>query len=205
MCTKCSPTSVREYCTNKAVRTAVDALIEKLDGSDPPEVKWEEARKYNQALLMAAQVRGDFVDFLFEVWNGSFGKAEPDRLRGEYLDCESCSPAVLWEKGELARYYYRNGNPDDDGPWDELGVSVDEVGDISLSVSRCNNEESYYTLAEDMDLPDGWKIESNEYGKFLVNESVNMKDLDHGDTCPIKRFADDARRAVEFLVENPPG
>ena len=53
------PQSLKEYYGDRAVRSAVDALAEKLKGIDMPEVGWEEGRNYNQALLMAAQVRAD--------------------------------------------------------------------------------------------------------------------------------------------------
>ena len=207
MCTICIPKSVREYYTNKAVRKAVDALLEKLDGRDSPELGWNEARKYNQALLMAAQVRTDFIEFLFEVWDGSFGNAEPNRLQGEYFDFESSSPAGIWDESELARYYYRNGNPDDDGPSDELGVFIEEVGDeisLRLWVARYDNKNSNQTVPNGMDELDGWEVEANGEGEYLVNKPISIMDLDCKDMRPIKRFAEDARRAVQFLVENPP-
>ena len=49
--------SLRAYFDNKAVRRAVDELVDQLDGTDMPNCDWEEAKNYNQALLMAAQVR----------------------------------------------------------------------------------------------------------------------------------------------------
>lgn len=205
MCTKCCLASVREYYSNKAVRKAVDALLEELDGGDLPEVGWEEARTYNQALLMAAQVRADFVNFLFKVWDRSFGQAEPERLQGEYYDYKNGSPADIWGKGELLRYYYRNGNPDEGGPWDELGVKVDsDKITFNLTVGRCENDESNYSVPEGMEALHGWEIMSNEYGMYLINKPVRLMDLNCEDTHTIERFAEDALRAVEFLIENPP-
>ena len=79
----CVPTSVCEYYQNKAVRQAVDSLVDALEGKNTPEMNWMEARSYNKALLSAAQVRGDLIEFLFKVWEDSFGQADPGRLNGE--------------------------------------------------------------------------------------------------------------------------
>ena len=48
------PASLTNHFGNPAVRRAVDALVDALDGNNMPESSWDEARSYNQALLMAA-------------------------------------------------------------------------------------------------------------------------------------------------------
>ena len=61
-----TPDSLRAYYDNgnKAVGRAVDALTGKLNGADMPDCDWKEAQNYNQALLMTAQVRADYVALL---------------------------------------------------------------------------------------------------------------------------------------------
>jgi len=129
----CVPTSLCKYYQNKAVRGAVDSLIDVLDGNNTPEVSWAEARNYNKALLSAAQVRGDFIEFLFKIWEESFGEANPGRLQGEFFEWKHCKPAKIWTSGELNRTYYRNGNPDNGGPSDVLGVWMDEKKEPTAS------------------------------------------------------------------------
>ena len=82
----CVPASLCKYYQNRTVRQAVDSLIDGLDGKKTPEVNWMEARNYNKALLSAAQVRGDFIEFLFKIWEDSFGQADPERLQGEIFE-----------------------------------------------------------------------------------------------------------------------
>ena len=67
------PKSLCENFGSTAVRRSVDKLIEILDGKNTPELEWTEARSYNKALLSGAQVRAEYVEFLFEVWERSLG------------------------------------------------------------------------------------------------------------------------------------
>ena len=86
-------------------------LVDVLDGVNMPDTGWEEARNYNQALLMAAQVRADLADLLFRVWDASFGQANPSCLGEEYFNSEAASPAAIWRERYVERYYYRDGRP----------------------------------------------------------------------------------------------
>ena len=200
------PESLREYYGNVAVRCAVDALTKKLDGTEMPEVLWEEARSYNQALLMAAQVRADLVDLLFHVWEESFGQAEPDRLGEDYYGWEEgdYTLALIWKDKDLARYYYRDRlPPGEDGRSDQLGVMVSENRNLGLSVVR-------YAQGNDVAEPgaiartEGWEstYDATDDYDYLVNQPVDIgESLDN--PCPaLARFRDEARAVVDALCQH---
>ena len=61
------PESYRAYCTDRAVRAAVDHILsESLDV--PPDLEWDELPKFHQAVLSAHQVRCEYAIFLHEIW-----------------------------------------------------------------------------------------------------------------------------------------
>ena len=200
------PQSLKEYYGNVAVLRAVDALSERLDGTNMPEVQWEEARNYNQALLMAAQVRADLVDLLFRVWNESFGKAEPYRL-GE--DCFEWGEGAyglsdIWKVRELGRSYYRDQlPPGEEKRSDGLGVNVSENRYLRLFVVRYEQGDS---VAEPGAIAGtaGW--ESTHYAAggydYLVNQSVDVRAFLDDPGPALARFRTDARAVVDALRQD---
>lgn len=103
--------SIKAYFTNKPLKEALGSLSETLQGNKLPEMKWHEARNFNQALLMAAQARADYNEMLFEIWERTFGEAL-ERLEG---DCEvdfehdTCTPDYMWNEGIVWQSMSRHG------------------------------------------------------------------------------------------------
>ena len=195
------PSSLCEYCRSPAVRRAIDELVQKLDGKNTPEVSWKEARNYNKALLCAAQVRADFIEFLFSVWEKSFGRTEPERLGAEYFECELHSPEKMWDNEELTICYYRNGDPEDGGELDTLGVTFDvKCRSLYLCVGRYDDQGTLVKLS-DAETPEGWRIEGFEGKDYLVNESADILSLCKDMTVIHERFERDARAMVYYLLQ----
>ena len=201
--------SLKEYYGNKAVRKAVNALVDALDGGNMPEVLWEEARNYNQALLMAAQVRADRADLLFRVWDTTFGQTTPSRLGEEYLHLERATPAAIWSEACVERFYYRDRRPvEENGPSDGLFVWLvpRTRRTIALGVERYSKGDDIAELpANPADVPKGWHVtgdmDGGDYYHF-ANNAVDMMEF-LGDPCPaLKRFRRDAVEMVNFLTQN---
>ena len=195
------PESLRSYFDNKAVRRAVDELVEGLDGQDMPECDWEEAQNYNQALLMAAQVRADYVALLFKVWDATFGGAAPHRLLGEYFECEDHSPKMCWDEPWVARRYYRDGDPDENGRYDDLRVNFTNDY-LQLRVYRYN--EDHELVVDGTRRLERWSTqqEEDESGHYLINERVSQTDFFAGPDTVIHRFAEDATNVLQALLED---
>ena len=200
------PESLREYYGNVAVRRAVDALSERLDGTNMPEVRWKEARNYNQALLMAAQVRTDLVDLLFSVWEESFGQAEPDELGEDYFGWTSgdYSLSGIWQRKELGRYYYRDQRPpSEDDRSENLGVQVLEKQKLQLFVQRFARGD---TVAEPGAIAEteGWQIMHDDTGDFdyLVNQFVDVRIFLDDPCSTLARFQREASAVVDALRQD---
>ena len=59
------PESYRAYCTNPAVRTAVDHILSKSNKLDvPSDIEWDELPKFHRAVLSAHQVRCEYAMYL---------------------------------------------------------------------------------------------------------------------------------------------
>ena len=200
------PSSLQEYYGNQAVRNAVDALVDVLDGADMPEVGWDEARNYNQALLMAAQVRADLADLLFRVWDATFGQADPARLGEEYFNWEEASPAAIWRERYVERYYYRDDRPaDEDGRSDGLFVWLvpPTKRTIALGVDRFAEGDDLAELpANATDGLEGWHIAMNDGCSYLSNQSVEIAQFLANPSQTLEQFHRDAVEMVNFLAQN---
>lgn len=194
------PESLRSYFDNKAVRRAVDELVEKLDGQDMPECDWEEAQNYNQALLMASQVRADYAALLFKVWEATFGRSDPQRLLGEYFAYDQLSPSQIWEDEWLWRSCYRDGDPDEGGRWDDLCVSMGE-DNLELRVYRYNADgESNYSETPSVERWSTYTDDGEEV-LCLTNENLTRAEFFSDPDAVVHRFAKDATIIVEMLLE----
>ena len=195
------PESLRSYFGNKAVRRAVDELVKQLHGRDMPECDWEEAQNYHQALLMAAQVRADYAALLFKVWDVSFGDAAPHRLLGEDFDYGNHSPKMCWEDPSVYRSYYRDGDPDEYGRYDDLYVHFNEDY-LELRVYRYN--EDHELDVEGMPKLERWSTqqEDDESGPYLVNDRVSRAEFFAQPDAVIHRFAEDAANVLQALLED---
>ena len=64
------PEIYRAYCTDRAVKTAVDHILEyKKTLGVPADLEWDDLPKFHKAVLSAHQVRCEFAIFLHELWN----------------------------------------------------------------------------------------------------------------------------------------
>ncbi len=160
------PESLKSYYAKgdkNPVKRAVDALVDQLDGKTIPDLDWEETQDYNKALLMTAQVRADYCAMLFRIWDATFGKCKVKGPRDHwYFYEDEHSPAKLWENSCCSRDIYRNGDPDDDGPNDELYVNL-ENKKVELHVWRYKDDDNIYTSDK---LPNvkSWKVKKDEGG-----------------------------------------
>ena len=198
------PESLGVYYDNKAVRRAVNELVGKLDGAGMPDCDWEEAKNYSQALLMAAQIRADYVAPLFDVWEAtfsrSFGRSDAQRFMGEYFDHEHLSPSQIWKYGWLWQRYYRDGRSDKSGRYDDFCVILREAR-LDLRVFQYNQNGEMN--GSGMPTVEGWSTQHDdiEGGLCLANEGVKFADFLSEPVRVMDRFASDAANVIEALLE----
>ena len=194
------PDSLQSYYGNQAVRRAVDDLVNKLNGKGMPGCNWEEAKNYNQALLMAAQVRTDYVALLFDVWEATFGKSKLQSLKGDELDHKLLSPSGVWGNGWLWRAYSPSCNSDESERSYELCVYVVE-DNLELRVYRYD-QDGKWDCSETPKV-ERWltRQDHNEEGPYLVNENVSLTDFVSEPDSAVERFAEDANNVVQMLLD----
>ena len=202
------PQSLKKYYEKRAVFQAVNDLIKVLDGESVPKLSREEAKNYNQALLMAAQVRADFVDLLFRVYDETFGKAET--VGEEYFESQRYTTSYIWGNGELGVSYYY-GTEDEDMRSNELGVMQETNGKnntICLWVARFSRREK--STSEPDDIPNslgGWTIGYMQgktwYPWYFRTESVDIVKFIENPVPTLDRFRREAIKMVKFLKNTP--
>ena len=198
------PRSLKKYYEERAVFKAVNELVGVLDGSKVPELSRKEAKDYNQALLMAVQVRADFVDLLFQVWDETFGKA--GIAVEERFYSQTYTISHIWEGGELGVSYYY-GTEDGDHRSNTLAVMTSTDGDlheISLYVQRFDRNEAPATRpACDPFGSEDWKtIPGVDNNWWFQNKSVDMVDFLENPGPTLDRFRREAVKMVEFLASS---
>lgn len=198
------PRSLKKYYEERAVFKAVNELVGVLDGSKAPELSRKEAKDYNQALLMAAQVRADFVDLLFQVWDEVFGKAEISEKECFYSQMYTISH--IWEKGELGVSYYY-GAVEDGGRSNTLGIMTstdDALHEICLYVERFDGDDVMAGRPACDPFGSGdWKIKSGDNDNWwFQNEPVDMVQFLENPGPTLDRFRREAVKMVEFLASS---
>ena len=84
------PESYRAYCTDVAVRTAVDHILSSSDRRSglalPADIDWKDLPAFHRALLLAHQVRCEYPVLLIRLWNAVWQPALDERDVGRNLE-----------------------------------------------------------------------------------------------------------------------
>ena len=99
------PESYRAYCTDAAVRTAVDHILSSQNPKKPlglpVDIKWKELPTFHRAVLSAHQVRCEYSVFLIDLWNSLWQPSlDTCEFRTE-LECWSVAVTERWWNGKL--------------------------------------------------------------------------------------------------------
>ena len=190
------PPSVRDYLSDKAFRGAVDSLVTNLDGKDMPDLDWVGARTYNRALLTAAQVRADYVDTMFALWDATFGAAGASALGSSYFDNKD--PAAIWSECELSHWFYRTGRPDDCGQNDELYVELNAKDGVRLYLSRYVSDDEHDDIPSDFAV-EGWHREPHDDAWDTATAHIQITELLKDPASTVDRLRSHAEAIVAYL------
>ena len=202
------PESYRAYCTDPAVRTAVDHIVKntkKLDVS--PDIEWDELPKFHKAVLSAHQVRCEYANYLIDLWKciwqpaldecgfevTSQTIAETQEWGGQKLDTYT-----VWNQESFVRVF-----DIDDGYFRlTLGIGAESDGRIRLSLSFWNNPDNESRSAElGLGLGNDWG-EEDESGYVYTRTGLAPIGNDGTvDLAPLRKAAADALTAVQGRAE----
>lgn len=193
------PDSIKAYFRDKSLQTAINSLVEKLDGENMPELNWEDARQYNQALLMAAQVRADFVEMHFSLWQETFGAAGASYLGYSYFEWDE-TPSHVWDECSLGNNFYREGSPDDGGKSDCLYVSFEDDF-VKLRVYRYADDDTPTDFPEDPTIA-GWQLKFDDQHRFAQTKPVPINSFLKTPEDHVAEMKSAAVEMVKFLRDD---
>ena len=149
------PESYRAYCTDAAVRTAVDHILSSADRKGglglPPDADWNDLPAFHRAVLSAHQVRCERAIFLIDLWDAVWEPALAESgLQGDLNPC-TVTDTELWNGAKLDpntvwdnRWFGRNFNVGGARYTIAPGVSDDAVR-ARLSISFWGADETDLT------------------------------------------------------------
>ncbi|MBL1430217.1 MAG: hypothetical protein COA60_001620 [Robiginitomaculum sp.] len=186
--------SLKAYYSDKAVNEAINELVEKLGNpKKTPEMSWKEARQYNQALLMAAQVRADFAEMLFAIWEATFGEyADEGKLGKEKLidknDFRNISPQDIWSHGWIELDFESKREPENSSNGFLVSAEDDK---LEIQFYQYENDE------EKSVVEDGTTGELASWEQKIDKEEPEYKYLQIKHSVSIAAFFADTDQAIE--------
>ena len=199
------PESYRAYCTDRAVRTAVDHILESKKLGVPTDLEWDDLPKFHRALLSARQVQCEYAIFMHELWNAVWQPAM-DRNNMEFtpktvadtqqwLDDYSLDTYSIWNNGLFAHVL----DIDDTEYVLDIGAYVDNENRVRLTLYLWD-QENEKSITNELDLGDWRPPEDNDHDDGYVYSSTKLAPIVNDgyiDLAPLHMAADAALAAVE--------
>ena len=203
------PESYRAYCTDVAVRTAVDHILSSSDRRSglalPADIDWKDLPAFHRALLSAHQVRCEYPVLLIRLWNAVWQPALDECDFGRNLEPWTVSAAqewygqtldtnTVWNQGWFARGFDIVGTNFRLAP----GIS-DDARRVTLYFSFWGQDDTDYTT--DTHFGDDWPEQQKEGGWALTTKGLAaIRDDGTIDVDPLRRAAADALAAAAKAV-----
>ena len=204
------PESYRAYCSDAAVRTAVDHILaadSKAPLTLPADIEWKDLPAFHRAVLSAHQVRCEFAVSLIDLWDAVWQPALDRWERGQDLQPQSVAETQSWHDAKL----------DTKTAWDEgwlgrvfgigdtgldLSLQVCVVSEVSqLSLCLWGKDETDHTTG--LDLGNGWPEQNLEDGTASTCKSLApIRNDGTIDLDPICKAAENALAAVGAHVRS---
>lgn len=199
------PESYRAYCTDVAVRTAVDHILASSDRRGglalPADIDWKDLPAFHRALLSAHQVRCEYAVHLICLWNAvwqpaldecDFGRnlepwtvADAQEWHGQTLDT-----STVWNESWFGRVFEIVGTNFLLAP----GIR-DDAERVQLSFSFWGQDDTDHTT--ETHFGDDWPMQQREDGWAWTTEGLAaIRDNGTIDVNPLCRAATDALAAV---------
>ena len=198
------PESYRAYCSDVAVRTAVDHILSadsKTSLALPADIEWKDLPAFHRAVLSAHQVRCEFAVSLIELWDAVWQRALDRWEFQSNLVPETVAAAEEWWPQKLdtntvwiSRHFFRLFNIGETNPQLGLGAYI-KIDRVRLSLSLFGKDETEYTT--ELDLGDTWPKQDLEDEIAWTGEDLApIRDEGTIDLELVCKTAEDALAAV---------
>lgn len=195
------PDSVKAYFANSATRSVVDALVSILDDPKFPDMDRGRLCGLNEGVVLACQVRADFVNFMAALWAHTFGVALEKQQLAEVFP-EICTIKEIWNERHF--WSYVSTGPDLDDHHFDLTVDIDDRShEISLRVWRYNGDDELLGFPPRMRIPEGWQRGRDEDGsqRIEANTKVTVKALLEAPDDEVAKLRSAAEQVVKFVTD----
>ena len=202
------PESYRAYCSDVAVRTAVDHILSadsKKPLALPADIEWKDLPIFHRAVLSAHQVRCEFAVSLIELWDAVWQRAldgwefQSNLVRLSVAEAEKWWPQKLdtnavWTDGHFFQLFNIGETSFQLG----LGAYI-EIDRVQLSLSLYSDDETSDTTG--LDLDDAWPEQNLEDDTAWTGEDLApIRDDGTIDLDLVRKAAEDALAAVAARV-----
>lgn len=198
------PQSVKDYFENKEIHSVVDSLLGHLDGTVPASTR-KDLLAYSQGVLLATQVRADYVQMLNELFDLAFEKSLSDEKNhlNEYFDVDDNGIQDIWDDDKIVSFLYRPSDVDQEH--EHLAVHLLLTEDLQLQL------QVYFALDEDVEefpaewvaalAANGWQDKLDEGGEqFLEITICEWQDLVDSTEEQVSRLQDAGRELLMRTV-----
>lgn len=198
------PESYWAYCSDAAVRTAVDHILSadsKTPLSLPADIEWKNLPAFHRAVLSAHQVRCEFAMFLIDLWEAVWQHALDKWEFQSNVMPETVAAAEVWWPQKLDtnavwnhRHFFRLLNISETSPKLGLGALI-KLESVRLSLSLYDENETNRTTA--INFGDAWPMQDIEDDiAWTGKDLVPIRDDGTIDLDPVHEAANDALTVV---------
>ena len=167
------PESVIAYFQEPATRAVVDSLVSTLDDPVLPDMDRSKLINLSEGVLLACQIRADYVGFMAGLWGNTFGAALAESDLNEIFP-ENCTIKEVWAE----RYFWSYVTIGDDleRTHFELTVDIDSQRphEVALQVWRFNENDELQQFGPRLRVPDSWRRITDEDGDQRLETTIEV-------------------------------
>ena len=173
------PESYRAYCSDAAVRTAVDHILSadsKKPLALPKDIEWKDLPAFHRAVLSAHQVRCEYAVSLIELWDAVWQRALDGWEFHSKLVRSSVAEAEKWWPQQLDTnavwtdsHFFQPFNIGETSFQLGFGAYI-EIERVQLSLSLYSDDETSVTTG--LDLDDAWPKQNLEDDTAWTGEDL---------------------------------
>lgn len=193
------PESVIAYFQIPVTRAVVDSLASTLDDPVLPDMDRSKLTNLSEGVLLACQIRADFVGFMAGLWGNTFGAALAKVDLNEFFPID-CTIKAIWT--EKYFWSYVASGDDLDREHFELTVNVDSQRSpkVTLQVRRFNANKPL-RFGPRLPVPVGWqRIKDEEGYQRLETAGFAMTQLIEKPGYVLGQFSESATAIVQLIV-----
>lgn len=195
------PESVIAYFQEPATRAVVDSLVSTLDDPVLPDMDRSKLINLSEGVLLACQIRADFVGFMAGLWGSTFGTALAESGLNEIFP-DNCTIKEVWTE----KYFWSYVTLGDDLERNHFELTVDidnqRSHEVTLQVWRFDENDELQKFGPRLSVPDNWQRITDEDGdqRLEATTNVTMNQLIANPDEALGQLGQAASAVVPFIV-----